>query len=252
MFEQAKYVENGFSVTFPRQIDIRRKANDIEDILKSSLEGHYSQPQIIPIPDELDPQVPRIIFGSTHGFSQIVISQINVSLNVRYSEDWQLDISKGQEYLQRRVPVLFKIVDSLKDIMPYFSGCTTKVVLHTKEDDDLILKQISNIFLKETELRKTHDIQLKITKIISDQFFSNITISNLREWQLIEPPLGIPRLSRKDAATKGIQIIGDYNDRYAFNENKKYLTEVGLVDKIISKGLAEINVMIRKLTGETK
>ena len=245
MFEQPRFIENSFSISFNRQLDIRRKSNDIEDLLKSRLAGHYSQPQVIPIPDELDPQVPRLIFGSTHGYSQIVISQISISLNVRYSPDYQTDISKGQEYLRDRIPVLFEIIDFFKEIRPFFCGLTTRVDLYAPgAEDDKLIKHLINLFLKESEFDKLHDVELKVTRIIDDQYFSNMVIRNFREWRLIEPPQKIPRLSQKEAAIRGIRILGDFNDRYSFNEKQNYFSEPGVIENIIDKAFKEINAMI--------
>ena len=52
MFEQTKFVNNSFSLVFPRQPQIRRMANEFEDRLKE----RYFQPQIISVPDDLDPE----------------------------------------------------------------------------------------------------------------------------------------------------------------------------------------------------
>lgn len=246
MFEQPRFIENSFSVSFNRQLDIRRKSNDIEDMLKSKLAGHYSQPQIFPIPDELDPQVPRLIFGSTHGYSQIVISQMSISLNVRYSPDYQLDIAMGQKYLTERIPVLFEIIKSFKEIRPFFCGLTTRVDLYAPTaEDDQIIKHLSNLFLKEAEFDKIHDVELKVTNIINDQYFNNMVIKNFREWRLMEPPQEMPRLSQKKSSIKGIQIIGDFNDRYSFNEKQDYFSGSGIIADIIDKAFIEIHAMIK-------
>jgi len=133
MFEAVRYVQNSFAIAFPRQHDIRRKVNDFEDFLQTHLEGHYQQPMLIPVPDEMDPEIPRLIFGSRHGFSQIVFSQIGLSLNVDYSPDWQLDVSKGRQYLLERAPVLFDLLSILDNIKPFFSGLTTKIRLPVKD-----------------------------------------------------------------------------------------------------------------------
>ena len=55
MFENAKYIKNSFNIFFSRQPEIRRRANDFEDKLK----GRYFQPHIVPVPDDLDPEVPN-------------------------------------------------------------------------------------------------------------------------------------------------------------------------------------------------
>ena len=59
-----------------------------------------------PIPDDQDPGLPRVVFSSKSGFSQIVISQISVALAVQYSEDFQLDSSKGEKYIVERLSLI--------------------------------------------------------------------------------------------------------------------------------------------------
>ena len=96
MLETARYIQNSYSVTFPRQHDVRRKANKVEDFLQTHLAGHYKQPMVIAVPDEVDPEIPRLMFGSRHGFSQLILSQVGLTLHVTYSPDWQVDVSKGR------------------------------------------------------------------------------------------------------------------------------------------------------------
>jgi hypothetical protein len=38
MFEEARYIQNSFSITFKRDSQIRRKANLFEDLLKEKFE----------------------------------------------------------------------------------------------------------------------------------------------------------------------------------------------------------------------
>jgi hypothetical protein len=68
MFRTPRYIQNSFSIIFPRVRDIRRRINAFEDLLQSE----YTQPQVISVPDDFAPEVPRIIFESQHRYSQIV------------------------------------------------------------------------------------------------------------------------------------------------------------------------------------
>lgn len=246
MFGKPKYIQNSFNVVFPRQTTIRRKANKFEDMLK----GQYVQPQIISVPDELDPEIPRMIFGSEHGFSQIIVSQVSIVLNVTYSPDWQIDILKGKKYLNERTSILFRLLDLLDEANPFFCGFSTKVHIPSNKDDKAILKQISRIFLKNEDVKNLHDILLKRTEVVSNRFFSNITVNNFRTWKIDNAQQGILRLSSKEASEKGIELIGDFNDRYSFNEDKEYRTVMGIAQKIIDDGLHEIEKVIDTIGGE--
>jgi len=253
MFEATRYLRNSFSITFARQSDVRRKANNFEDALMEKLQGHYSQPQVISVPDELDPEVPRLIFGSRHGFSQIVISQINIGLTVSYSPDWQTDIEKGRNYVSERVKVLYELLDIVDGIRPYFSGLMTQARVVSTANDKEILEHLSNLCFKDRlddwKADSTHDLLLKVTTIQSDRFFSNLTVQNYRAWKVEEPQTGIQRFSRAQASERGVEITGDFNDRYAFNEEDNYFSEPAVAEKVISGGLEEMKRIITQIGG---
>ena len=242
MFEKAKYIKNSFNIFFSRQPEIRRRANDFEDKLK----GRYFQPHIVPVPDDLDPEVPRMLFGSEHGFSQIIVSQVTLVLNVTYSPDWQMDISKGRQYLFERVPILFELLDILKGEKAYFCGLSTQVHLSTKAEDKKVIEHLEKLFLKNL-MNSLYDVQLKVTNVLAQRFFSNIVLQNYRTWKLEGPRQGVIRLPHNEVSDQGIEISGDFNDRYAFNEKDNYYTSRENAEAIIESGLDEIKKVIERV-----
>lgn len=253
MFQEAKYTKNSFSIIFPKQPDIRRKANEFEDLLKGLHQGDYGQPPlVISIPDELDPEVPRLIFGSRRGYSQIIISQVNMTLNVAYSPDWQIDISKGRQYFLERAKVLFELLKIFGEtVKPYYSGITTHVYVPSIKEDKEIIECISQKFFKQVNLERAYDIQIKITTIHSDKFFSRTTIQNQRIWKPIDTQKGMPRLSIKNSAERGILIINDFNDRYSYNENNDYFSTLDVAKEIINLALDEIKQKVSEIGEES-
>lgn len=244
MFETVRYVQNSFSITFPRRHDIRRTANDFEDFLQTHLEGHYKQPMVIPVPDEMDPEVPRLMFGSRHGFSQIAVPQIGLTLNATYSPDWQIEISKGRQYLLERVPILFALLGVLDDVEPCFSGLTSRVRLPANVDDDMILEHLHRYLSEPISTAPIHDVVVKVTTVHSDRFYSNMTIQNYRTWKVEETTPSLQCLSRRQVSERGIEITGDFNDRYCFNEQADYVSSPTLVNEIIDGSFAEMKRMI--------
>jgi hypothetical protein len=243
MFEIERYVRNSFSVSFPRQLRIRRMANEFEDRLK----GAYFQPQIISVPDDLDPEVPRIIFGSEHGFSEIIVTQMSVILNVVYSNDWQTNFEQRQAYLRERVPILFELTDILGVAHLHFCGLVSEVKLASHLDEQHVLNHLASRLLKQSELNNAHDIQVKMTNVIDEQFFNNVTIGNYRSWQVSEIPPSIVSLSRRDIVAHGIQIIHDFNDRYAFNEKARYSTNLDIGLEAIDRAMTEMRQIVHTI-----
>jgi hypothetical protein len=224
---------------------IRRLANDFEDILKDRFAGHYGQPQVISVPDDLDPEVPRMIFGSKHGFSQIIVSQVNVTLNVSYSLDWQGFIDKGRGYLKDRTSALYRLLSVLDDTPVYFAGLTTRATLPADVPDDgeilAAFRQRVAEFRHGTE--NMYDMNLKVATAVEGRFFSNISVRNYRTWKLNGQVLGVPRLSQSSADERGLEIVGDFNDRYSYNELTDYVSSQQIAGEIIDKGLEQIQTM---------
>jgi hypothetical protein len=93
---------------------------------------------------------------------------------------------------------------------------------------------------------------LKITNVLKDRFFSNITVQNYRVWKLIAQPQGVLRLPLKKVKERGVEIINDFNDRYAFNENDGCYSSPENVKEIIESGFAETEKIILEIIGEQK
>jgi hypothetical protein len=249
MFVNPRYIQNSYTINFQRQPRVRRKANDIEDFINSQLGNHYSQPEVIPVPDEIDPIVPRLIFGSIHGFSQIILTQINISINVNYSPDWQVNIELGKDYLKHRVAVLYDLVTNILDSKALFSGLVTRLhVFNNNRDDNL--EYLSSILLHDSlRSEHIHDIEQKITTVYNNSFFSNLFIRNLRLLEMNKAIEIIPRLPDNKCKTSGVEIIGDFTDRYSYNENRRYYSSPSVAAGIIDSGVSEIQRAISMLVG---
>lgn len=241
MFEKPKFVQNSFSVAFLRQPQIRRRVNDFED----ALAGRYGQPQQFPVPDELDPNVPRIVFGSLGGHSQVAISQIAVSLNVVYSDDWQTDISKGKEYLLERLPQIFSALKAL-EIPVSFSGIVTMVRIPARATDRQILSELVKR-LKMPQAGALRELSVRTSKAEKRLYFNNLTLQNYRIWRPQEPsPLGPVPLPDKDAVERGVEILSDYNDRLAFNESTGYSSSEKIAAQIVDAGISSVLAVLNK------
>lgn len=242
MFEEPRYISNHLSIAFPRVQDMRRKANRFED----RLQGKYQIPQIVPIADDVDPEIPRIIFNSNHGNSQIVISQINISFNVTYTPDWQLDPQLGRDYISKRLQTIFGLFDFLPTANPHFCGFVTLVRLSTKRGTDYALDRLRAIYLNDQRPNNEHDILVRLSRVQDEQFFENMTIANFRTWQNVEN-VNISPMSDKAVIDVGLEISCDYNDRYSYNENSEYRTDRKTADKLVTAGFTKADEEIRRI-----
>lgn len=246
MLGEPRYVENSFSIVFPRQSMVRRKANDLEDCLKD----RYAPPQVIPVPDELDPEVPRILFTSLHGFSQIAVSQISCTLSVRYSPDYQTDSELRRQYLLERVATLHEVLDALGGVAPHFTGMTTRVRIAAEASDEAVVGYLAGLLLKDDAARRSHDVQVKVVHVIEGRFFDNVTIQNYRSWSIQDLPPGVPALPDATAMERGVEVIGDLNDRYAYNQTPGYSSSRETAQQVLSLGFQRMEDAVARLKGQ--
>jgi hypothetical protein len=242
VFDLPQYIQNGFNIFFQRQPSIRRRADDFETILEAT----YNPPLVLPIPDDQDPEIPRLVFSSKTGYSQIAVSQISIAINVQYSNDFQIDISKGRKYLLERVPTLFQLLGKL-NVGADYCGFATIVHLPSDRDDTTIVNHLATRFLTNLDVANTYDVQFKTTRLVDKTFFSNVTVQNYRAWKLGVVPQQGTRVSEENIVGRGVQIIGDYNDRYAYNEKSGYRSGKDKVKPIIEGGLDAVAQMIANI-----
>ncbi|MCC6453335.1 MAG: hypothetical protein IT328_00180 [Caldilineaceae bacterium] len=233
MFAEPKFAQGGFSIIFPRKPEIRRLANKLEDVLK----GQYNQPTILGVPDDFEPEVPRLIFSSTHGFSQVAISQVSISLNVMsFSPDYQLSNESRRVYLEERVPLMFELLKECQIDRPSFVGLNYRVRIEGIDvSDEQILQKLSRSLLGNSYKASLIDIETKSTEIVEQKYYFNVAIANYRDWPDESQQSGVVRRPYSSAIGRGIQVLIDYNDRYAFNEVDDYFTTQETASEIITK-----------------
>lgn len=243
MFEDPVYVASSLNVVFPRVRDIRRRANEFED----RLVDRYGQPQSVPVPDELDPQVPRLVFQSLGGHSQIVISQVSISLSVTYDGEWTSDASKRAAYLSDRVPLVYQLC-SIAGASPAFSGLTNRVRLYSGHPDSEILSHLVGVLGLMTASGQLSEASIRLSSVVEGRFFDNVTIQSFREWDL-EREADVLPLPAAGAKARGIEFVQDFNDRYKFNETEGYRTSEAVGLDIVALARDSLGSWIHRIYG---
>ena len=219
---------------------IRRSINEIEDLVKAYSEDGFAQPQVFPIPDEMEPEIPRVMFNSKGGHSQLMVSQISITFNVTYSPDWAVDHNKCLAYLQSKIGLLFAIAQAgwKQSPKPSFTGVTT-VFRVGAENQRAAIAMAAPFFAKSRELTESaNELSARWSISVGDQFFSNLAMqtfvvideSRMSLWN------GLPRMRRDDLAACGVEISSDYNDRLAFNERDEYVSSAEILNNMLVAG----------------
>lgn len=218
MFEQARYIQNSFSLFYPEQ----RSFSTHEQDIFARLEGRYFPARLVTISGAPGDEEQRLLFQSQHGHSQIVVSAGNVTLNVSYSPDWQTKPADAREYMRERTLLLFGALESFGGGPPLFCGSVTRAQLPSQADDRTLASFVARTFAGQDQPEDFHDVILRTTVVIDDRFFSNVTVQNYRVWSVSLPTAAVYRVSRFSAADRGVEVISDFNSRYAFNEDRPF------------------------------
>lgn len=233
-------VQHSVSLTLKRNPAIRRRVNEIEDLVKERSEGRFAMPQVIPIPDELDPSVPRLIFVSKAGFSQLLVSQVGVVFNVTYSPDWGADFQRCEDYLRSKVDLLFKIAEAgWKDSSkPIFTGVTTTFRVPAKDQSDAVSRLAPSFSEAAMLAKQANELSYRWSLNVDERYYSNIAVSSqvsLKAHAAANAD-GIPRFSADNIEAFGIEVAGDYNDRLAYNLDEHHRTSIEMAQHMIGEG----------------
>lgn len=203
-----------YNMVYPKISNLRRKAFDIEEQLKD----YFHQITLIPIPDDAPEEIPRISTTSHHGHSQLNISLSNAQLATNYDEAYESDWSECLSYLRDRTNKVYATLENYIDHGYLFSGLTTEIIFNNESQGDPI-ELIKDKFLKLQSNLSPHDIEHKITFVIEERYYVNITFKNLRIYQGMTIPTSGIQKQQKD---HHLLCILDVNDRYGFNYKENY------------------------------
>lgn len=245
IFLPHKVVSCTLALVFPREVDIRRRANELEDVLK----GDYRQPQVTNAPDEANSNIPRFVFPSRDGRSVISVSQTIMQLDLSLSDGMPSDLDSVAVYINERYRALFDALTAAKTSNPFFFGVTTVVQIPaTSITDELLLKLVARALLKSPDQeRGYHDLQVKRTKIAEQMYFDNILLENYRIYPRDVLKNALPRTPREGATEFGVEITSDVNDRFAYSEQDEYQTSDVHAGNIIRHAVRAVKETITEM-----
>lgn len=240
MLEKAKWISDSVNILFPLTVNVRDYHRKFEEALKA----HFGTPIVMPFPDEFDSEAPRMIFESKLGHSRLVISQMALNLEVHYSLDWQQNEPKRKEYLSNRLPLLLSLLKYL-NVEPYLCGMTSKVLVPLIEEEPLeVIHKVCNATGNEGTLV---EIQHRTTTIRDEKYYCILSVRNYSHKKQEERPGMIPQIMLNEVTEKGIEITGDFNDRYHYNKMGNNQYEDAFWLNYIESNLKNIKQLIKTL-----
>lgn len=252
---ESMLVKHSLTLTMDRNSSIRRRVNEIEDVVRDYSEGGYSQPQVIPVPDELDPEIPRMILSSRAGHSQILISQLAITFNANYSPDWASSPSKCLEYLLSKIEMLFKIAHVGWDgAQPRFSGVVTTFQVNTESASQSVAIVAPSFTDSEGLLKEAGEVSYRWSLAVGHQHYNNISVSTLvRLRSAFQGSVdSIPKFNEKTVEGHGVEVSGDFNDRLAYNVQSSYESSEETARSLAIAGFEKTSEVVGSLLARSK
>ena len=221
-FENMNIINCSLNMVYPRKVKIGEKLSPFLQQPGSALEDLYLTPQILGIPNDIDPEVPRIILDAVNRHNQITVSQVNSRLNCNFDFRYQGDISKSFNYARQRAEVLQSLVKAgdIHDVL--YQGVTATVQFPQDAGDHEITSYLLEKFnQKVSTAHQLNEYNQKITFIYNDEYYINLVIGNYRNFNFTnqhDSPL-TASLAEAKLLDKGVFVSIDINNRYKFNKD---------------------------------
>lgn len=220
-FEEMNIINSSLNLVYPRKIKIQEKFQSTLPEINQIIEDYYLPPNFIPVPEEIDPEIPRVVINAINGHNQLVFSQINSKIDANFDYRYQRDVEKCFQYLQTRSELLMGITDCLNIQETLFQGLTFSAQFPQVREDQEITRYLANTFNRGLNSSlNINDFNQKITFVIDNEHYINIVIGNYRNYNFTNRQDNSMTSSIAEAKLleKGIFISLDINNRYFFNQ----------------------------------
>lgn len=219
--------QTNLNLVYPRIMEYRKKFANSEDILQQ----YFMPSTILPIPEQVQDEVPRIIAQTKNGHSVLNIALSVSSFITNYNGEFVSDWNKCKEYLAQRCSDIYQMIDNMTENNNTFVGLITNVEIDDLDGTGLeILKK--SLFGVETEkMGELYDLSCKLTYVYKNRYYINITLQNLREFSVQQYSNGRTCITGERKHTISASI--DINDRYAANNDVNYKSKKEAFDEIL-------------------
>jgi hypothetical protein len=213
------YKSSTYSVNYAHVEKIKRVVLDNNTIFSG-----YDEPTILPVPDDAPAEIPRAIFQSQKGHSQITITPTAIVFVVNYDGEYPQNWDLCKSYLEEKFATISEFLKGAEIKSINFSGIATKFEFNEAENiqaTQFLGNALLNASIDRNDL---FDINCRMTYKIGDKYYVNIAYENSRNYlgtvELFQPGLLDTELSNV------VTVTVDVNDRYAFNSNHQYKAKI--------------------------
>jgi len=234
MIENPKFISSEASVVHEIDRSIRNKAFDFE----KKLSEKYLPASVISISDEVeDPEIPRIVFQSKHGFSKIIASQGRLKLTTKYDENFWESPLKVLSYLEERAKMITGLAKNVGKLKILYIGMSVKMLFESLENN--LAEYLNDKFLRNKNSENLFILNFTFSLKYLEKFYLNIHIYNARNTELKEGRSillnrrHVQSLSDMEQISQAIIVNLDFNNRLQYNNLSDYQFAENTVDELL-------------------
>lgn len=216
-----------FSVNYLPVEELKKKFILAADILKP----YFTEPTILPIPDNAPDDIPRATCQTTHGHSELVLTKKTLQFTTTYDNEFQSDWSRCRIYILDKIQTINELLQ-LMDCTLTFSGLTTQILTDTTSKDGTseLVKKFSKVNTEKT----IFDFGQKIVTVVDDIFFVNYQLNNIRLYKGINGQNEFTPGFLAGQNENHISVVIDINDRYDFNYHTDFKSDPSRLNQILA------------------
>ncbi len=233
--------QTNLNVVYPRISDYRKKFVLAEDVLQE----HFMAPTILPVPDQVQEDVPRIIVQTKNGHSVLNIALSVASFTTNYDGAYAGDWEHCKAYLDARCASVYGITENLTGNRNIFVGLITNVEIDDLSENGLVTLKKSLLGTNAGKLGEPYDLSCKLTYVYKERFFINIVLENAREFEVQQFENGKTCVMKERRHTVSACI--DVNDRYIANKSPEYVSDKNVFNEILEITSNIINNKLKDL-----
>lgn len=213
-----KVVRSRVTVLYEPVVEIRKRIFDLEAVFGDG----FLPPQLIPLPDSLPAELPRIEFRSQHGHTTAQFAQTRADLITEFDANFNTDLDKCIEYIRDRSQ---RLTEAMAVLAPdvAVTGLALMVRWSQAENDENVgLEEFQRRILRSCmQAENAEEIRVVRSVRLDGKYLLNMNISNYRIFFSGTPlDTAYPRLGQLDLKDWGVEMEVEINDRAAYNDGQ--------------------------------
>lgn len=238
-----KIRQTNVNLVYPKISNFRKRFTEAEDVLSNT----FMPATILPIPDQMQDEVPRAVSQSKNGHSVLNVALTVSTLMTTYTDEFVENWELCGEYLQERCDSIYRLVSKLSASSYKYVGLVSYIEFDDINEPSLDILKESLFKENGSQLGSLFDVACKFTYAIRNKYYINITLENTRRFLDQE---GV--MIKAGEPKNFVAVTIDVNDRYAANQDARYASDKNAFNEILQITADIIDGKIETLIKEGK